>query len=451
MILIDTGLANLASVEQALRRLGAEPARSVDAESVRTAPFVVLPGVGHFAVGMARLRAAGLVDALRERVTAGRPTLAICLGLQLLAEASDEAPGCEGLGLLRARVTAFPDGVSVPQLGWNSVEAEGRLLAGGAAYYANSYRLTDCPDGWTAAWSDHGGPFVAAVERGRVLGCQFHPELSGAWGGELLRRWLEDESATRAAPSSVGPRIVPCLDVADGRVVKGVRFQGLRDAGDPVACAARYAAGGADELVMLDVSATTEGRRSAADTVAAIRRVLDLPLTVGGGVRTVDDAARLLGAGADKVAVNTAAVSDPTLVDALAERFGSQCAVVAVDAARAGAGWELVTRSGTCRTGRDAVAWCGEVAARGAGEVLLTSWDRDGTGDGYDLELLRAVRQRVSVPIVASGGASGPDHLVAALQSGASAVLAASIFHDGVHSVASVKRALAAAGVEVRA
>ncbi len=246
------------------------------------------------------------------------------------------------------------------------------------------------------------------------------------------------------------PRIIPCLDVAAGRVVKGVRFAGLRDAGDPVERAAAYAAQGADELVLLDVSATPEARGHALDTVRAVRAVLPLPLTVGGGVRTADDAASLLEAGADKVAVNTAAVARPTLLIELAARFGSQCTILALDAARSGSGWEVVVRSGSERTGLDAVQWAAEATDRGAGEILLTSFDRDGTASGYDLELLAAVRAAVPVPIIASGGAATPEHMAAALSAGADAVLAASILHDGTWTVAGLKTALAELGIEVR-
>ncbi|MCU0304747.1 MAG: imidazole glycerol phosphate synthase subunit HisF [Thermoanaerobaculales bacterium] len=246
------------------------------------------------------------------------------------------------------------------------------------------------------------------------------------------------------------PRVIPCLDVRDGRVVKGVRFQGLRDAGDPVELAAAYAGQGADELVVLDVSATPEGRGHALEVVAAVRAVLPLPLTVGGGVREPDDAEALLAAGADKVAVNTAAVARPGLLDDLARRFGRQCTILALDAARSGDGWEVVVRSGRDRTGRDAIGWAAEAVDRGAGEILLTSWDRDGTGAGYDLELLAAMRRAVAVPIIASGGAARPLHMAQALAAGADAVLAATIFHDDRMSVSRLKAELAALGVEVR-
>ncbi len=247
-------------------------------------------------------------------------------------------------------------------------------------------------------------------------------------------------------------RVIPCLDVKDGRVVKGVRFQGLRDAGDPAERAHAYELQGADELVLLDVSATPEGRGNALETVRKVRRVLSIPLTVGGGIKTILDAQRLLEAGADKVSVNTAAVADPTILDAMAREFGSQCTVLALDAAATpdGGSWEVVVRSGKDRTGIDAVLWAREAVARGVGEILLTSWDRDGTRSGYDTVLLQAISHALSVPVIASGGAAHPEHLADALDAGASAVLAASIFHDGDFTVGDVKRLLASRGYEVR-
>ncbi|MEM1032181.1 MAG: imidazole glycerol phosphate synthase subunit HisF [Myxococcota bacterium] len=247
-------------------------------------------------------------------------------------------------------------------------------------------------------------------------------------------------------------RILPCLDVDAGRVVKGVKFQGLRDAGDPVERAVAYEAQGADELVILDVSATPEGRGNATDTVARVRADLRIPLTVGGGVRTDADAEALLKAGADKVAVNTAAVLDPSFLSRMAARYGSQCTVLSLDAAARedGEGWELVIKSGRERTGQDAVAWAKEAAALGAGEIVLTSWDRDGTRSGYDLALLAAVGQAVAIPVVASGGAAHAQHLVEAARAGASALLVASILHDGDTTVGALKDALAEAGLEVR-
>ena len=245
-------------------------------------------------------------------------------------------------------------------------------------------------------------------------------------------------------------RLIPCLDVRDGAVVKGVRFAGLRRAGDPLDLARRYQDQGADELAVLDVSATPEGRGHGLGLLERLREALSLPLLAGGGVRSAADAERLLASGADKVAVNTAAVESPGLLDELAVRFGSQCTVLALDAAGDGTGWSVVTRSGRRRTERDAVAWAAEAERRGAGEILLTSWDRDGTRAGYDLELIGAVAGAVGVPIIASGGAARAGHLLEALRAGACAVLAASILHDGEHTVRGLKAELRREGVEVR-
>lgn len=246
-------------------------------------------------------------------------------------------------------------------------------------------------------------------------------------------------------------RIIPCLDVRAGRVVKGVNFVNLRDLGDPVEHARCYRDEGADELVFLDITATVEGRDTLRRVVEAVAEVLDLPFTVGGGVRRVEDAGALLLAGADKVAVNTAAVASPELITELAQRFGSQCVVLAVDARRrSGNGWEVVTHGGRMPTGRDAVDWIAEGSGRGAGEVLLTSMDRDGTGQGFDLELLTAARAVTGVPIVASGGGEVAEHFAAAAAAGADAGLAATIFHERRVSVSTLKRQLAQLGVTVR-
>ncbi len=248
-------------------------------------------------------------------------------------------------------------------------------------------------------------------------------------------------------------RVIPCLDVKDGRVVKGVQFVGLRDAGDPVDCAVAYADAGADEVVFLDITATRESRDTLTHLVERIAERLFIPFTVGGGVRATADMRRLLLAGADKVSINSAAVARPELIAEGADRFGSQCVVCAVDARRRpdGTGWEVFVAGGTKPTGLDALAWIDRVVELGAGEILLTSMDRDGTRDGYDLELLRAVSSRVDVPVIASGGAGTLAHLVdGVVEGGAHAVLAASIFHFGEFTMREVKDALAAAGVAVR-
>jgi cyclase len=246
--------------------------------------------------------------------------------------------------------------------------------------------------------------------------------------------------------------VIPCLDVDAGRVVKGVNFVGLRDAGDPVELAARYDAEGADELVFLDITASSDARDTIVEVARRTAEQVFIPFTIGGGIRAVDDARRLLRAGADKVAVNTAAVDRPELVSELADEFGAQCVVVAIDARRTeGMGFEVFTHGGRTPTGIGALAWAAEVVGRGAGEILLTSMDRDGTKEGFDLPLTRAVTDAVTVPVIASGGVGTLDHLVEGVtEGGADAVLAASIFHFGQHTVGEAKGVLRGAGLIVR-
>jgi cyclase len=245
-------------------------------------------------------------------------------------------------------------------------------------------------------------------------------------------------------------RLIPCLDVDAGRVVKGTGFVDLRDAGDPVELAERYDAEGADEIVFLDITATSDKRATVAELARRTADNVFIPFTIGGGVRSVADAQAILDAGADKVSVNSAAVERPELVGELADELGTQCVVLAIDAKRAGDSWEVFVAGGRTPTGRDAVAWAREGARRGAGEILLTSMDRDGTGDGYDLELISAVAGTVEVPVIASGGAGELRHLVDGLAAGADAVLVASILHYGHFTVAQIKDHLAAAGFPVR-
>lgn len=473
-----TGAANLASVEAMCARAGVRPVITDDPEALYRAPRALLPGVGAFGAAMARLKASGLDKALKTRVAKGLPTMGICLGMQMFFDSSEETPGVAGIGALPGAVGRLGSALPLPQLGWNRVvpAAGDRFLRPGWAYFANSYRVSKAPAGYSEARCDYGESFAAAIE-GRcdpetgipaILLCQFHPELSGAWGLDLFKRWMglpgaaapleEGPSAGGAAPRGELPRrtatrVIPCLDIKGGRVVKGVRFENLVDSGDPAALAERYEAEGADEIALLDISATLEERKTALEAVAAVRRAVAIPVSVGGGVRGVEDAARLLDAGADRVAANSAAVRDPGLVSALAERFGVQCVIVAIDARRLPGTeprWEVVIEAGRRGTGLDAVEWARRCAALGAGEILLTSIDRDGTGLGYDAELVAAVAAAAPIPVVASGGATKPRHFLDGVVAGAGAVLGAGAFHRGELAIADVKQYLSERGVEVR-
>lgn len=513
IVIADLGRANVASLMAAFGRLGLRSRLSREPQEIMAAKAAVLPGVGAFGEVAARLEAAGIAAAFRFRVERGLPTLGICLGMQLFFEGSQESPGALGIGALPGMIERIRTAMPLPQFGWNRVAGGGPLAAGDSvagatiggiasgagsaagasaawAYYANSYALADQPQGWVAAWSSYGAPFVAALERGPMLLCQFHPELSGDWGLGLLGRWAEraragaigpeEEKAAelskggdpanrreaaagdRVAPREITPRvltrrIIPCLDVDGGRVVKGTRFLELRDLGDPAELARRYEDQGADELCILDITAGAQGRATALETIRAVRAACGLPICAGGGVRSVDDAEALLLAGADKIAVNTRAYREPSLVTGIARAFGSQACVVAIDATRDGAPG---SRGGRARVALDAgrtvvdegaASWAARAVGLGAGELLLTSRDRDGTGSGYDLELLAEVSAAAGgAPVIASGGASDPAAVAAGFGAGAGAALLAGALHRGELSIGEIKAYLRQSGVEVR-
>ena len=488
--LIDYRAGNLTSVRKALAATGAEVYTPEVPGDVAGADGLIVPGVGHF-------EATAVLDApwhaaIHAHVRAGKPLLGICLGLQFLFEGSTEAPGLPGLGLLPGRCARLgPDwdtavqlsaegwaDFKVPHVGWNAVDPTrpSRILAGvpagTQAYFTHSYAA---PIGEGTAATTGTGPnvFASVVEHGAIFGLQFHPEKSGDAGLTMLRNFVNvsrvsselcavtvaDSAVNRRSGSGLhqaSKRIIACLDVRDGQVVKGVKFEGLRSAGDPAELAARYNVEGIDEVVILDVTATLETRRALADTIRQVARNLFIPLAVGGGIRTEADAAAVVEAGADKVSLNSAALKDPDLISRLAVRYGSQAVVVAIDAKRgptsAGAdGFAVYARSGTSAAGRDAVEWAREAADRGAGEILLTSMDRDGTRSGFDCELTAAVSRAVSIPVIASGGAGTLDHFAEVFTRGrADAALAASIFHFSEHGVADLKGYLAARGVPMR-
>jgi cyclase len=479
--LIDYRAGNLTSVRKALRAVGADVFTPDTPAALAAADGIIVPGVGHFEATAVLDEA--WRDAIRRRVDDGRPLLGICLGLQWLFEGSTEAPGLHGLGILgglcrrlgpewapNAALAAYAR-VKVPHVGWNVVRPlrASTILAGvepgSQAYFTHSYAAPLGPSTIAATIS---GPdeFASVVERGHVFGVQFHPEKSSETGLAILRNFVarvagrstaEPPSRPAAQPpsrpgaQSASKRIIACLDVRDGGVVKGVKFEGLRHAGDPAALAARYNVEGIDEVVILDVTATLESRRALAQTISEVARRLFLPLTVGGGIRTEEDAGAVVEAGADKVSLNTAALADPDLISRLAVRYGSQAVIVAIDAKRQAGGFAVYSRSGSQDARRDAVEWAQEAAGRGAGEILLTSIDRDGTRSGFDCELTAAVSQAVPIPVIASGGAGTFDHFVDVFTAGqADAALAASIFHFAEHGVSALKRHLAAAGIPMR-
>jgi cyclase len=375
--------------------------------------------------------------------------------MQWLFDGSDESPDLPGLGLIRGRAVSLPaSGLKVPHVGWNTVQrvAASHLLGTENetwAYFTHSYAVESPDRSVVAGETRYGRRFVSAIERGDVFGVQYHVEKSGDAGKRQLERFVERVRARSASPLAM--RLIACLDVRDGKVVKGVRFLELRDAGDPAELARRYDAAGIDELVLLDVTATVNGRRALLSAVEAVANEVSVPFAVGGGVRSLDDARAVMSAGADKVAINSAALRDPSLITTIAGLYGSQAVVVAIDAKRDGNDYRVYGRSGTTTDGRDAVAWAREAASRGAGEILLTSIDRDGTRSGFDCELTASVSDAVPIPVIASGGAGSPRDFIDVFTTGrADAALAASVFHFGEHAIADLKRMLAANGITVR-
>jgi imidazole glycerol phosphate synthase glutamine amidotransferase subunit len=461
--LVDYGAGNLTSVRSGLEAAGATVRIARRPDDLAGASGIVVPGVGHFAKTQS-------MDepwrrALVAAADAGRPLLGICLGMQWLFEGSAEEPDLPGLGLFpgTCRRIEAPD-LKVPHVGWNaaSVRRGSRIMAGvddeAFVYFSHTFAAPVIAE--TVAVTDYGGPFTAAVERGSVSGVQFHPERSGRAGRAMLGNFVRGVEADRGSgtirdrasqPDRVCRRVIACLDVRDGQVVKGVKFEALRSAGDPAELAARYDEEGIDEIVILDISATIEGRATRAATVAAVARRIAVPLTVGGGIRSEADACAVLDAGADKVSLNTAALEHPEVLTHLAGRYGSQAVIVAIDAKRGSLGYEVYSRSGQQQARREAIEWAREAAERGAGEVLLTSIDQDGTREGFDCPMTSAVSRAVSIPVIASGGAGGPADFVRVFADGlADAALAASIFHDGDWNVGRLKHYLRDHGVRVR-
>jgi cyclase len=478
---VDYGAGNLRNVQAALTGLGVPWKGVARPEDLPGLDGLILPGVGRFGAAARRLAESGLAGPIREEGLAGRPLLGICLGMQLLFEGSEEDAD-PGLGLLPGRVGRLP-APRLPHIGWAVVrplvpEAAGGLFRGLPAafhaYFAHSYAvpadhpaaaaLTSCPPVFTSAVTGEG------AGRRAVLGVQFHPEKSGADGRAILANFaaLVRDGGRAPSPESRGARtgavagslasdvrakrVIPCLDVKGGRVVKGVRFRDLRDAGDPVERAAAYDRDGADEVCLLDISASQEERRPLLDLVRRVADVLSVPFSVGGGIRSVEEMRALLLAGADRASIGTAAVAEPDLVARAARAFGSQFVIVSIDALRRpDGGAEVTTHGGTRRTGRDAVAWARDLERLGAGEILLNAMGADGTRGGYDLDLTRAVARAVRIPVIASGGAGRPADLARVLLEGeADAALAASMFHDGSVSIRQTKEALRRAGVAVR-
>ena len=462
-VLIDYGAGNLTSVRNAFAAIGEETVVTRDPEVIGKADRVVFPGVGAAAHAMDNLRRFGLVDVVR-RAAATKPFLGICLGMQVLFEHSEEDGGVEMLGIIPGKVRRFPDvpGCKVPEIGWNSVSAPAGARVPGIGegqeyYFVHSYAADVIGDTCLTA-SYAGVTFTAMVRRGNLWACQFHPEKSGRIGLNLLRAWmLGVASSPSPSPSpftSLTRRVIPCLDVRAGRVTKGVKFKNNVDLGDPVEMAVKYAEGGADELVFYDITASAERRPIDIGMVEAVAKAVRIPFAVGGGISTVADMERVILAGAEKVSVNSLAVRNPQIIAEGAAVFGAQCIVLGMDPYRSGktaSGYEITTRGFREFTGMDAVEWAKRAADLGAGEIVVNSVDADGTRAGFELEITRLIAEAVGVPVVASGGAGRPEHLVDAFNlARADAAIVAGMIHSGEYTIGQIKEGMAAARVPTR-
>ena len=450
--IIDYDAGNLKSVEKALAAVGQESVITRDFQTILSADKVILPGVGAFSDAMHNLKKYDLDQVIREVAEKKIPLLGICLGLQLLFEESEESPGVEGLHLLDGKILRIPDkeGLKIPHIGWNSLnlQNQGRLFEGieqqPYVYFVHSYYLKAAEPDIVKATTEYSTMIDASVEKDNIFACQFHPEKSSTVGLKMLKNF---------ANLMFTKRIIPCLDVNNGRVVKGINFVNLRDAGDPVEVAAAYDKAGADEVVFLDITATSDARETVVDMVRKVAEKVFIPFTVGGGIRTVEDFKVLLREGADKISINSSAINNPRLISDAADKFGSQCVVVAIDARKRadGSGWNIYKNGGRLDVGMDAVEWAIQADRLGAGEILLTSMDCDGTKAGYDIELTRQIAENVSIPVIASGGAGTKEHFYEALTDGkADAALAASLFHYKELEIMDLKNYLADKGIPVR-
>ena len=451
--IVDYKAGNLTSVKLAFDALGAESVVTCDPQVIRRAERVVFPGVGAARSAMANLRALGLDSVVRETASSGKPFLGICLGMQILFARSEEDGGVETLGVLPGCVRRFPDvpGCKVPEIGWNATAA-------GEFYFVHSYCAEVTPDTFLSA-RYAGVDFTAMVKRGGLWACQFHPEKSGTVGLALLKAWLEGADVARdrrVGADTLTRRVIPCLDVKGGRVTKGVRFKNNVDLGDPVEMAVKYSAGGADELVFYDITASAERRPIDIGMVAAVAQAIRIPFAVGGGISTLADMERVILAGAEKVSVNSLAVRNPQIIAEGAKAFGAQCIVLGMDPVKSArpdcpSGFEITTRGFREFTGLDAVEWAKRAAALGAGEIVVNSVDADGTRAGFELDITGRIARAVNVPVVASGGAGRPEHLVEVFEKAqADAAIVAGMIHTGDFTLADIKRVMAAANVPTR-
>ena len=495
LTLIDYGAGNLTSVRLALESLGCDVVITSDPGMIRQATRVIFPGVGAAASAMQNLKQRGLVPVLRETLERGVPFFGICLGTQILFDFSEENGGTNMLGLLPGTAKLFRQSdarFKVPQMGWNAMrQVQPHPVLEGVPqesdfYFVHSYYPSPENAGDVIGTTTYGNTtFASMVGRKNLVATQFHIEKSGEIGLRMLKNfvtwdgtWQRDAKKTvdvslgvqtgdhasdptaDALSAKVFPvkrRIIPCLDVIDRRVTKGVKFQNNVDLGDPVELAREYYLGGADELVVYDITASAQKRKIDIGMVRDVARAVHIPFTVGGGIANLDDMEDVLNAGAEKISINSLAVTDPDIIAEGNRAFGRQCIVLGMDPVanqdreRFPSGFEVTVRGFRERTGIDALEWAKRCEQLGVGEIVVNSVDRDGTCEGFELDITGQIAKAVQIPVVASGGAGNAAHLSQVfLETEVSAAIIAGILHTGQYTIADLKKAFAESGVAVR-
>ncbi len=457
--IINTNAGNISSLATCLEQMGYRPLMINQPDDMQNATIdvLIIPGQGHFGEVMNDIRAHQLDTVIRHHIDKNRTVIGICVGMQILFEQSQESPDSTGLSVFSGRASKL-NSPKQPMVGWATLSSDSDI-DGEQVYFVNSYAIKTSQV--TLASTHYGETFVAAVQdskRPNIIGFQFHPEKSGDAGKRILHKAIHNDfspkngnntTVTPITDSHLCPRVIACLDVADGRVVKGTQFVDIKDMGDPVELAAKYEQQGADEILYLDITATNEKRKNALATVTEVAAKLSIPLTVGGGLNAIEDVAAFLNAGADKVALNTAAVFNPPLIKDIADRFGSQCVVIAIDTQLENDKYVVYTHGGKKPTDLEALSWAKKAYELGAGEILLTAKHRDGTGLGFDNDLMKKMA-RLPIQVIASGGAANAEHFVETFQAGSDAALAAGMFHRGEITIGELKKHLLNNNINVR-
>jgi cyclase len=452
--IINYNAGNIKSVANLLDRLGERYIISDDLVELARVDKFIFPGQGRAGPAMRVLKQKGLDKFIQNT---SKPFLGICLGMQLLVDYSEE-DNTECLGIIPGEVRIFSDQnrLSVPQIGWNKVDLIQNTeifttdFNNQYFYFVNSYYV-DTSIQNAVGVTRYGNSFVSIIQKDNFVGVQFHPEKSGDIGSNIIARFIKSDSLGIRNNSNLAKRVIACMDIKDGKVVKGTGYKDLEISGDPVKLAKKYVKDGVDELVFLDIGATVESRKTVLSRVSEVAKVVNIPLCVGGGIKTVDDIRRLLLAGADKVSIGSAAINNPHFVKEAVNQFGSQCIVVSIDPKRNGNSWEQYISGGRIATGVDAIEFAGQMVEYGAGELLTNSLDKDGTKSGYDVPLLKKIKESVGIPVIASSGAGKLSNFYDVIQeAGVDAILAAGLFHSGELSVGEVKKYLRSKNINIR-